>query len=213
MMPTSPGPDQTASWISDLRFAPFLAECGSDRDRALALYAWDGALAGACMQTIRHVEVLLRNAIHRTMRTGRADNVLRSWLVDTDLLDTEEIRRVEDAIALIKRHKHRPNEDRVVAAVTFGFWTSLLGTRYEQLWRQTLRAAFPNGDGTRHQVAGYTNRIAQFRNRLAHHEALFSQPIVDRYHDLLDLAGTIDPHARAWIEAQASVPAILAVRP
>jgi hypothetical protein len=210
---TSPTTSEASRWISAPRFAPFILEGDGGHARAVKLYEWDGALAAACLEVVRNVEVLLRNSIHAELRSTRPSNALRSWLLDPDLLDAGELGRVNEAIAHAKRSKHELTEDRVVAALPFGFWARLLGTRYEELWRHTLRAAFPNGDGTRRQIAGFVNRIAQFRNRLAHHESLLDQPVADRHRDMLSLAAAISGPASTWIGARSRVPRLLAARP
>jgi len=212
MTATAPSPRDTVLWLSEPRFEPYLDAAGDHR-HALALYVWDGTLAAACLEVARDVEVLLRNAVHRTLRDARPPNALQSWLLDGGLLAPREIERVRDAVTLARRSRRVDTEDGVVAALPFGFWVRLFGTRYEELWRRTLRTAFPHGDGTRHQIAGLTNRIAQMRNRIAHHEPLFNQPVLDRHDDLLALASAIDSGAGAWIEQRSRVRPTVRARP
>lgn len=201
---------EARNWISDLRFAPFLDAARGDYPRATALYLWNSELAGALLETFGHVEVFVRNAIHREMSSVRPTNALRSWLVDPDLLDSEQLRRVDEVVARLRKSKKQPTEDRVIAGLSLGFWTAMLAKKQEELWRQRLRRAFPNGDGTRAQAAGYVNRMAQLRNRVAHHEAIIDQPVADRLQDALELAGAIDPAAAAWIKTSSRVETLLA---
>src|SRR3954451_4567551 len=152
-------PAQADRWISPLRFNPFLDATGGDHTRAVSLYEWNAKLGGALLETFGHVEVLVRNAIHDRLRSGRPANALRSWLLDPDLLDDQELKRVEEVIARLKGAKKLPTEDRVLGGLSMGFWTGILGRRYEELWRHDLRHAFAHGDGTRNQAAGYINRV------------------------------------------------------
>ncbi len=88
---------------------------------------------------------------------------------------------------------HRPARDtivaegktitpaRVIAGLSFGFWTTLLGTKYEDsksqslLWPTLENVVFP------HRPVGHNmsdirqafHRIRELRNRLSHHEALW----------------------------------------
>jgi hypothetical protein len=204
---------QIARWISNLRFDVFAAEAGGDLQRAGALYAWNSQLAGALLEIFGHVEVLVRNTIHSQMSSVRPPNALSSWLLDRDTLGPRELERVEDVIGRIKRSRMQPTEDRVIAGLSMGFWTAMIGRRYEQLWRDTLRHAFPHGDGTRHQIAGYLNRVVILRNRVAHHESLITYPVAERHEDALELAATVDPLAERWVRALSRVPAVLAARP
>ncbi len=210
---SSPRSTQIDPWISDLRSAPFLAAAAGDHDRAVALYEWNVELAGALLEVFAPVEVLLRNAVHRHMRSITPDNALRSWLVDGDRLHDEDVRRVTEVIGRIKRSRQEPTEDRVVAGLTLGFWSGIFGRRYEDLWRASLYRAFPHGDGSRNQIAGYVNRIIRLRNRVAHHESLIEEPVSDRYDDAVGLAAAIDPAAAAWVRDLSRVDAVLARRP
>ncbi len=213
MSTTTLQPTQTNAWISPLRFRPFLDAKAGDHAQAVTLYEWNAQLAGALLETFGHIEVLVRNAIHAQLRSGRPTNALRSWLLDPEVLANVELKRVEEVVARLKGAKKQATEDRVLAGLSMGFWTGILGRRYEELWRHTLRRAFPRGDGTRNQVAGYINRVVALRNRVAHHEALIADAVADRHDDALALAGTIDPQAKTWIGAISRVPTLLAARP
>jgi hypothetical protein len=57
------------------------------------------------------------------------------------------------------------------------------------------------------------SRLVPFRNRVAHHETIIRRPIKTHYEDMLELAGLIDPDARAWIENITRVPEMLDKRP
>lgn len=206
-------PDQAERWISELRFAPFMDEAGGDHVRACEIYLWNSELAGALLETFGHVEVLLRNAVHVQLRSVRPSNSISSWLVDGDLLATRDLERVHAVIARIKQSRKLPTEDRVLAGLTMGFWSGIVGRHYEQLWRDTLRHAFPHGDGTRNQIAGYVNRVVSVRNRVAHHESLLNYRVLERHEDALALAGTIDLDAQQWLRGLTRVPAVYATHP
>ncbi|MEN4646985.1 Abi family protein [Pantoea agglomerans] len=70
---------------------------------------------------------------------------------------------------------------RIISQLSFGFWTTLLGTKYEDMNSKSL--LWPNLEGAvfPHSPAGYAmpdirkafNRIRALRNRLSHHEALW----------------------------------------
>lgn len=70
---------------------------------------------------------------------------------------------------------------RVIAGLSFGFWTTLIGIKYEDMNSKSL--LWPNLEGIvfPHAPAAYAmpdirkafNRIRALRNRLSHHEALW----------------------------------------
>ena len=116
-------------WITRARLAPYLNVAGAaDTDLAARLYVWDARLASACMETIHHVEVLVRNAIDHRLAAGQPPDSLRSWLVDPDVLKPSELRAVEDAIARLRRLDRPATTHRVVAGLPLSFWARLTGT-------------------------------------------------------------------------------------
>lgn len=205
---------QIDAWITPTRLAPYENVAGSAHaDVSVALYLWNARLAGACMETIHHVEVLVRNAIDRQLAGSQPPNSLRSWLVDPDVLKPGELQAVENAITRIRRVGKLATTQRVISGVPLSFWARLTGTAYEDLWKASLHLAFPHSSGLRRDVAGPLNRISQLRNDIAHHQPLIDVPIAARHRDLLDLAAAIDPAAAGWIGALSRIEAVLAEMP
>lgn len=101
---------------------------------------------------------------------------------------------------------------RVVAGLSFGFWSGLFGPRYEELWRHRLRHAFPHAKERKDLSAGM-EALRRFRNRLAHHDSILSQPVGARHEDMLRIAAFIDPAAKTWLQATSQVDGVLGSRP
>lgn len=165
------------------------------------------------MEVIHHVEVLMRNAIDRRLRLDEPHNAVRSWLVEPAVLEPGELNAVTLAITRLRRLRRPVTRARVVAGLPLSFWTRLLGTQYEELWKASLHHAFPHSPGLRKAVAGQLNRISQLRNDIAHHQPIIDIPVADRHEDMLALAAAVDPAAAAWIGALSRVGETLAARP
>ena len=205
---------QIDSWITPARLAPYLDVAGAENiSMAARLYVWNARLASACMETIHHVEVLVRNAIHRRLAGSEPADGLRSWLVDPDVLKPGELHAVGAAITRIRRVGKVATTHRVISGLPLSFWVRLTGTAYEELWKASLHHAFPHSSGLRRDVAGPLNRVSQLRNDIAHHHPLLDVPVADRHRDLLDLAAAIDPAAAAWIGALSRLEEVLAAIP
>ncbi len=201
-------------WITRARLAPYLNVAGAtDTGLATRLYVWNARLAGACMEMIHHVEVLVRNAIDRQLTASQPSDGLRSWLVDPEVLKPGELRVVQEAITRIRRLDRPVTTHRVVAGLPLSFWARLTGTSYEELWKSSLHHAFPHSSGLRKDVAGPLNRVSQMRNDVAHHQSLITAPVKARHCDMLALAAAVDPAAATWIEAMSRVPEVLAEAP
>ena len=212
MSDSSTGLPPHLQWLSPLRWETFAKAADGDDGLALRLYEWNSLLAGALLEVTGHVEVVVRNAIHRQLKADTPDNALQSWLTNRDLLLDKQIEAVAETIVRLKRANKSPTEDRVIAGLYFSFWSGMVGGKYEELWRRSLAKAFPHA-ANRNEVAGPVNRAVQLRNKLAHHEPLLDQPIEARLEDLLFLAGAVDPRARAWLERISRVGAVLGRRP
>jgi len=204
---------QIDAWITPARLDPYLNAAGAaDVGVAARLYVWNARVASVCMETIHHVEVLVRNAIHRRLAASQPQDGLRSWLVDPDVLQAGELRAVEAAVTRIRRVGKLPTTHRVISGLPLSFWVRLTGTAYEELWKASLHHAFPHSSGLRRDVAGPLNRISQLRNDIAHHHPLLDMPVVDRHRDMA-LAAAIDPAAAEWIGAISRVDRALAEMP
>jgi hypothetical protein len=78
---------EVAKWITDARFAPYLAESCGDYNDALSLYVWNARVSAAAFETLHHVEVLVRNSID--IQFGPVDPSARpedTWLDDQSML-------------------------------------------------------------------------------------------------------------------------------
>jgi hypothetical protein len=101
----------------------------------------------------------------------------------------------------------------VVSSLTFGFWQALFSSVYEDLWRASISLAFPNGNGKRRQIANLAGPILHFRNRVAHHESIFSSDLTGQHSRILRLAGIVDREAEAYIADLSRVEHLLAEKP
>jgi hypothetical protein len=206
-------PPQATTWVTDARFAPYLSESGGDHEHAVALYVWNTRISAAIFEALAYTEVLLRNAIDAQFPPVTAGDPYSTTWLTTTVLSAGSRDRVEESARRLIRQGVSPTRARVLANLSFGFWRALFDSHYHPLWISHLHKAFPYGTGNRHQVAALTSRLQPFRNRIAHHETIISRPIQDRYNDLLELAGIIDPEARTWIESISRVPDLLNTHP
>jgi hypothetical protein len=78
---------------------------------------------------------------------------------------------------------------------------------FDGLWPD-LASGFPHApDRQLGTIEGPLARLHVFRNRLAHHQRVWSHAPDERYEDLLALAGYIDPALPGWIAATSRSPA------
>ena len=192
-----------ASLVSAGRFESYLQAAGGDRERATALYEWNVALSAACFEAFHYVEVVVRNALDREMRThmneGRSGIpwFLLPVVSKHEASFQESVERVRRRLRAQSRD--RETRDQIIAGVDFGFWTSLLHSENEELWRHALHRAFPHSSGKRKDVVATLEALRVFRNRLAHHDSLLAVDVVLRLDQMKQVLGWVDADAEGWL--------------
>jgi hypothetical protein len=173
-------------------------------------------LSGAFWETLGHVEVLLRNALSeqratRQRRRGRGG----SWLFDpATSLDQRGRDDIVKARRRVQTKGKTPTDGQIISELGFGFWRFLVARRYQATLWPDLASGFPHAPNrARRTVEDPIVRLHEFRNRVAHHERIWSESVEDRYRDCLLLAGLIDRYLRDWISATSRVPDLLRRRP
>ncbi len=201
--------------LSADRLSTYVRAQGGDLDAAIALYRWNSEVGAAFWESLGHVEVVLRNALSARMagRHARAGRPM-TWLDDpAHDLDRRAIEDIAAARRRVRAKGKRLSQGQVVAELSFGFWRFLVAKRYMHLWPD-LASAFPFAPDRRlATVEGPVARLHTFRNRLAHHERVWNQPLADLYGDMTVLLGFVDPVIRDWVGASSRVRATLARRP
>jgi hypothetical protein len=219
------------SWLGAARFQRYVDETNGNRKRALALYEWNVALGQVIMHDIAHFEVALRNA-YDTAISG-AWPYATHWLLHSESPAVMPIWRTRD-IKGIKRGSdvnffNRKNVDdaikrcgygtatpgKVLAELTFGFWRQLTTNAMEKsVWVPYLHKAFPPGTSRRAVDADVAD-VNKLRNRIAHHEPLFT-PTLDASSVHTRMMGClllVAPDVHAHVLRTSKVTQVLALKP
>lgn len=180
------------------RMRSYLNAAGGDVDKARDLYVWNTRMAGAALEQLGHLEILLRHAVDvQLSNRAREREIGIPWFLMPPFLTAQS-----EAIEVVRerlRKQNRETRDQIIAGLSFGFWTGWFGSKYEELWRQSLRLAFPNGSGQRKEVARLVEQIRKFRNRVAHHDSLLNVDIGFEMNAVFQLAALINAEAANWM--------------
>lgn len=184
--------------LSQERFARYLDWAGSDRDRALELYALNTLLSEALYTPLQMLEVALRNRVHTVLAEARHDR----WFDDESFLRVEyQNRQLSDAYEETARATREPTPGRIVAALGFGFWTSMVGHDYENLWQTTLNRIACREDGKglrRKKLSSSLKTIRVLRNRIAHHEPILHWNLPKHHDNTVQITRWLSPAAAGW---------------
>jgi len=164
--------------ISRQRLTRYLNAAGNDIERALDLYEKNLALSESMFGFLHGLEVAVRNSLHQTLS---CDLGVEDWFQDGFTVSGKAIPALTfnapmlDMIWEARKTAgiHAPI-GKVIAELSFGFWSNLTAKRYDRLWRASLHKAFPNARVRRGIIHWRLETIRRLRNRIAHHEPILS---------------------------------------
>jgi hypothetical protein len=200
-------------WITEAlsapRFTPYLVAVGGDSAAAMRLYWWNVEVSEAFFVSLHWVETAFRNALHDRLR--RYFGTEHWW--DVAPLHHDGRAKVVAARQTSRMiAKHPGSADPVVAELSFGFWVSLLGSRYHRtIWVPALAAAFPGL--ARKAVHTDYRHVLVLRNRIMHHEPIHRRHLAADHATLHRLLAQLSPTALAQVQSHDRVPAVLGRRP
>lgn len=205
---------EVEEWLSAPRLARYVDAAG-DRAGGLALYEWNTTMASALMRDIGYLEVGLRNAYDRCLLGASSPD----WAEDPSFtlftaasapnrsanlakMDAEEI-ELRALLKTARDHVAGAGRGKIVAELMFGFWWRLTSKRLtDSLWTPYLHNAFPRGTN-RSLIHGSVIHLNALRNRVAHHEPLFTPNVhlSARLQQIENLLRALSPTMAAWVIA------------
>jgi len=176
-------------------------------------YAWNMALSESLYSALQCLEIACRNQIHQSATTHYHRD---DWFDHPAALQHENERQAIAKAKMALRQQGKPLEaGRIVAELNFGFWTSLLDRRYEQvLWPRLLKHTFPRMPRkirTRATLAKRFNTIRRLRNRVFHHEPIWYWRDLPQQHEaILEAIEWLEPAMRSFVETIDRFPTVYA---
>lgn len=183
---------------------------GETDEQVLARICWNTALSEALFPCLQGLEVGFRNSLHQAIavRFGGGD-----WILRDLTLKPKEKEMHATAVQELKTRGKPLTAGYLVAALKFGFWTSLVDARYDRLWPQIIRAvvpAMPNSIRTRGEISKRMNEVRFLRNAVSHHHSIWHWPDLAKRHETIhELIGWIDPDYGAFVKSQDRFPEVL----
>ena len=185
-------------FLSSQRLTPYLLLADNDKRKAIRLYERNTDLSEALYGILQGLEIALRNSIHHTMsaNTGRED-----WFdaIAFAYPQTEQLSSAKKALT----QQSKPLETgRIIAELSFGFWTSLLGPSYSnKIWFPLkLWMAFPAKSCGRKETYKRLDKIRLLRNRVAHHESILARNLRQDVLEITEVISWICPTTSEWVK-------------
>ena len=167
------------------RLVPYLNHHSGNFEKAVAHYKTNIEISESFYPLLSILEIGLRNNIDFQLKRKFNDN---SWYENPDfikIVSQFQIDRVSEARNSILREKKVITTGKVIPELSFGFWTSLLASKFEKTLWKNIRLAFPNCPKDirkRKTMSSKFNGVRKLRNRIFHHESVtWSIPALKNY--------------------------------
>lgn len=185
----------------------------SDTTNVLNFYLWNAAMSGALFFPMQLCEVVIRNAVSQAIASVYGED----WPWNQSFVGSLADHAKPDLSKGIGTFEPSPSmTGRVVAAMTLNFWEKMFTARHDdRIWNQNLRVVFPNLDpdlsvaDARKRIYDFMQAVRTLRNRIAHHEPIFSCDINGNYKKIQWLIGIRCEKTAAWVEANQQVSCLL----
>lgn len=186
--------------ISLERFQPYLNQAQGNKHLAFELYAFNMRVSEALLTPLHMLEIAMRNRFNLVLSSAFGDE----WFTHPSIpLPETQQKQLKKAREDILQDGKEVNAGRLVSTLTFGFWTSLLSSEFDNLWRQVLHNAIhkENRKGlTKKQLRKPLIPIRTLRNRIAHHEPVWYWDLAKHYENSLQVTRWLSPIAAEWSE-------------
>ncbi|MGK2285501.1 Abi family protein [Pedomonas sp. V897] len=199
--------------FSYARLGRYLDWANGNPAAAFKLYTLNSQLSEALYIPLQALELALRNRIHEAMSLQFGED----WLLAPGrCLHERQMQKVRRALEelTVNRKAHTP--EQVLATLSFGFWTALLGKDYEDIWRAALYRIARKPDGrrvSRKSLSAPLATIRKLRNRIAHHEPILHYNLPRHHADTRQLIGWLSPEAEQWCAGCDRFPALYQENP
>lgn len=181
--------------------------------RALALYRWNAQISAAFIVPLHICEVVTRNAIVEAIEAAYG----AAWFTEPGF------ERALSPLArqnLVQTRRNRSLAGEIVAELKAFFWVTMLTSRHDQrLWKAHLRTKFPNLPvnrtiaQSRKLLHEQLDMIRRFRNRVAHHEPIFTRNLAAEYKRLRNLVAWRSVLTAEWLDNIQDVTRLLSLKP
>jgi hypothetical protein len=173
-------------------------------------------MASAYLPLLHICEIAVRNAISEAIEQVYGPNWPWATGFERSLQRSKYgYSPLDDLVSTKKKHS---TTGAVIADLKFNFWQSMMKASHKsRLWDKYLTLAFPNmpisafgsNDAAFKHIYKELDRIRKFRNRIAHHEPIFTQNHSDLLNAIMTLIEYRSVETRIWANQFDSISTLL----
>lgn len=186
--------------LSTARLQRYLNIAGGDLEKALEIHNWNTALASSFHLPLQIFELLFRNSLNDALTLKYTQTWYDVRFADFDPTAQATIIAAKDYLT---KQRRVITPSCVIAQLTFGFWAALLTKKYEtRFWIPAVKQAFPYAPSPvmRKTTFDALDQIRNLRNRIAHHEPIYTHDLIGELSHVCLVASWICPDTAAWID-------------
>lgn len=214
--PYDPAAIQAA--LSAPRSSTYLTATGGDMAKAMTLYGWNARVSAALMLPSHFAEITTRNAVSDALTAVYGPQWPWSVTFEQSLPSPKGM-AYNPQRDLVQTRKREQTTGKVIAELKLALWQSMFTSRHDvRVWDQQILSLFPNAAATsarqvRAQIRTDMESIRQLRNRIAHHEPVFTRNLDDDLTRMLDLIEMRSDATARWVHEMEEVSRILREHP
>jgi hypothetical protein len=199
----------TKAALSPARIETYEAATGSSGDedsRSLALYAWNAQVSASLFVPLHICEVVIRNAVSDALEAVYGPRWPWEDIFFLSLPDPS--RNYNPRRDLRNVTSRQPTTGKVIPELKFVFWQEIFTYRHDtRLWQSHLKRIFPAHDPSesvvslRNAIYADLEAIRKLRNRIAHHEPIFTRNLREDFERIVKLVELRSPLVASWMVA------------
>lgn len=185
---------------------------------ALALYAWNAQVSAALMAPLHICEVVIRNAVADALAAVYGPDWPWQQVFITSL--PNPTRGYNPRADILNVRAGQPTTGKVIPELKFVFWQTLFTRRFDdRIWQPHMRAVMPCLDPAktiaqlRGSIYGELDQLRRLRNRIAHHEPIFTRHLADDFQKIQQLIALRCPITSAWMTENQQAAELIAHKP
>jgi len=204
--------------LSTARMHTYEQAVGGDARASLVLYAWNADVSSALLMPLHVCEVVVRNAVADTLAAVYGPQWPWSATFERSLPNPSQSYSPRRNLQAARRFASTAG--KVIPELKFVFWQKMLTSSHDtRLWDRHLRRAMPNLEPgraiaeLRRTLYEGLEHIRLLRNRIAHHEPIFTRNLLDDYRTMLKLVACRCTRTATWLDAHQQATSIIAKKP
>ncbi|ABC21401.1 hypothetical protein [Rhodospirillum rubrum] len=183
---------------------------GDDDSSALDLYLWNAQVSGGFLAPLHICEVVVRNAVADAIEAKYGSRWPWSPGFEQSLPSPSVAYSPRQDLFNARRNAHTVG--KVIPELKFVFWQRMFTSRHDaRVWDPHLLRVLPGLDPSksvsdlRKAIYDDLEEIRTLRNRIAHHEPIFTRSLKDDFQRIMNLIDYRSRLTANWVRANHQV--------